>query len=116
MDVSGLRGRLTPPAETCLFRVVQEAVTNIIRHSEARSAHIELRRANGVVSLLVTDDGKGFDFGQVMQSPDPSRALGLAGMQERVSVLGGHLAVDSAPGRGTRVQATIRIEPERARP
>jgi signal transduction histidine kinase len=115
MDVSGLRGRLAPPVETCLFRVVQEAVTNIIRHSEAKSAHIELRRANGVVSLLVADDGRGFDFGQVMQSPDPSRALGLAGMQERVSVLGGRLEVDSAPGRGTRVQATIRIEPERAR-
>lgn len=110
METSGLKDRLSPPVETCLFRVVQEAVTNIIRHSEASSAYIALKRDNGAVSLLVADDGKGFDFGTVTSSPDPSRALGLAGMQERVSLIGGRLTVDSAPGQGTRVRATITLE------
>ncbi len=114
MQVSGLSTRLSPPVETCLFRVTQEAVTNVIRHSGAKSARIELLRDNSVVSLLVTDDGKGFDVHRVRNSGDPAQALGLAGMEERVSLLGGQLTVESSPGRGTTVRA--RIPTEEARP
>src|SRR5207249_1483603 len=103
MDSSGLRGRLSAPIETCLFRVVQEAVTNVIRHSGATSARIELGRQNGRVSVLVADNGRGFDVRDVMASADQTRALGLAGMEERIALVGGGLEVDSAPGRGTRV-------------
>ena len=114
MQVSGMTNRLSPAVETCLFRVTQEAVTNVIRHSEAKSAHIELQQDNGVVSLLVRDDGKGFDLHQILNSLDPARALGLAGMEERVSLLGGQLTVESSPGNGTLVRA--RIPTEEGRP
>ncbi len=110
MEAIGLRERLSPSVETCLFRVVQEAVTNIIRHSEATHAQIRLRRANGAVSLVVADNGKGFDPGGLAGSPDRAAALGLAGMEERMSLIGGYLAIDSAPGRGTRVSATVELE------
>ena len=114
MDVSGFTNRLSPPVETCLFRVAQEAVTNVIRHSEAKSARIELRQDNAGVSLLMTDDGKGFEVHQIVNSSDPARALGLAGMEERVSLLGGQLTVESSPGNGTAVWA--RIPTEEGRP
>jgi signal transduction histidine kinase len=114
METSGLKRRLPPPVETCLFRVLQEAVTNIVRHSGASSARISLRHEDGEVHLLVVDDGIGFDPAEVMSSPDRTRALGLAGMQERMSLIGGRVAIDSLPGGGTRVEATLRLEPEAA--
>ncbi|MDO8614417.1 MAG: histidine kinase [Dehalococcoidia bacterium] len=114
METSGMKDRLSAPIETCLFRVVQEAVTNTIRHSEATSARIELRRTNGVVSMLVEDDGKGFDVAAVTGSLNRGRALGLAGMEERLALVGGGLTVESAPGRGTRIRATFRLDPEDA--
>jgi signal transduction histidine kinase len=110
MQASGFTRRLSPPVETCLFRVAQEAVTNVVRHSQATSARIELVRDNGFVSLLVSDDGQGFDVHQIISSSDPVRALGLAGMDERVSLLGGQLTVDSDPGNGTIVRAIIPSE------
>ncbi len=109
MEVSNMKDRLSPPVETCLFRVVQEAVTNIIRHSNAKTARIHLRRDNGVVSLSVEDDGQGFDVAEVRSSPRSDRALGLAGMEERVSLVGGELTIESAPGKGTIVRVKIDV-------
>jgi signal transduction histidine kinase len=114
MQAPRLTKRLSPSVETCLFRVAQEAVTNVVRHSEAASARIELERNNGFVSLLVADDGHGFDVHQVMNSLDPARSLGLAGMEERVSLLGGQLAVESTLGGGTTVRARIPLEDGRS--
>jgi signal transduction histidine kinase len=107
MQVAGLSNRLDPSLETSLFRVAQEAVTNIVRHSDASSARIELRRHNGCVSLLVKDNGQGFNIREIRESSDPARALGLAGMEERVSLLGGQLTVRSRPGKGTVVRAKV---------
>ncbi len=114
IQVAGLSDRLAPPVEICLFRVAQEAVTNVVRHSGAHAARIELKRENGFVSLLVRDDGHGFDVDEISNSADPGRALGLAGMEERVSLLGGRLAVESAPGSGTTVSARIPVEGSRS--
>lgn len=116
LETSGLRDRLPAPIETCIFRVVQEAVTNIVRHAEAKSARIHLRREERSVSLVVEDDGRGFDVVEVMNSQDKTRALGLAGMEERVSLIGGDFVVDSAPGQGTRIRATIPLESEGREP
>ncbi len=110
LTTSGLKGRLPPPVEICIFRVVQEAVTNIVRHSGARSARIQIEREHARVSLVVEDDGLGFDVAAVMGSGDRARALGLAGMEERVALLGGELVVESAPGQGTRIRAEIPLE------
>jgi signal transduction histidine kinase len=115
MEVSNMKDRLSPPVETCLFRVVQEAVTNIIRHSNAKTARIHLGRRDGVVSLSVEDDGQGFDVAEVRASPRSDRALGLAGMEERVSLVGGELTIESAPGKGTIVRAKIDVTSESSR-
>jgi signal transduction histidine kinase len=98
--------------ETSIFRVVQEAVTNIVRHAEAKTARIQLEHEDERVSVLIEDDGRGFDLRQVLNSPDRARALGLLGMEERISLLGGTLSVESAPGEGTRVRAEIPLEEE----
>lgn len=87
---------------TCLYRVVQEALTNISRHSGARHAKLTLALNNNAVVATVTDDGKGFDV------HSPKRAgLGLLGMEERVRELGGTIYFSSSPGRGTSVEIRL---------
>jgi signal transduction histidine kinase len=87
---------------TCIYRVVQEALQNSARHAGAKRVRIGLRKAAQSVSLEVQDDGKGFTVTR-------SRGLGLLGMEERVSQLGGSLRVQSEPGRGTTVTAELPI-------
>lgn len=98
--------RLPPAVETTVFRVAQEAMTNAARHSHAGVVTVSLVRAEGQVQLLVADDGVGFDPGAVLPPPD-RRRLGIAGMEERVALLGGTLRITSAPGRGTTVTMTV---------
>jgi signal transduction histidine kinase len=90
------------PAEyaTCIYRVVQEALNNTVRHSGARTARVDLERNGRGVRVRVTDDGHGFD-------PKRARGLGILGMGERVKRLGGTFTIDSAPGRGTTVTAEL---------
>ncbi len=98
--------RLPSAVETTVFRVAQEAITNVARHSQARVASISLVRSDETITLQVTDDGVGFIVGALMVSPD-RRRLGIAGMRERVALLGGTLELTSSPGRGTTVTMTI---------
>ncbi len=94
--------RLATEAETTLYRVIQEALTNVIKHAGAERVSILLQRKNSAVVAVVEDDGSGFD-------PASTRAdaLGLAGMRERVSLAGGRLQVESTPGSGTTVVAEV---------
>ena len=94
--------RLPTEAETTLYRVIQEALTNIVKHSAASRVSILLQRKNSSVVAVVEDDGNGFD-------PRETRAdaLGLAGMSERLSLAGGRLQVESSPGAGTTVVAEV---------
>lgn len=94
--------RLPSEAETTLYRVIQEALTNIIKHSAASRVSILLQRKNGAVVAVVEDDGNGFDPSDTR--PD---SLGLAGMSERVSLAGGRLQVETSPGSGTTVVAEM---------
>ena len=97
-----------PRAESLIFRVAQEAVTNAVRHAEANRIELSLRRTGDRVALRVRDDGRGFD-------PDASEAgVGIGGMRDRLALLGGELALSSAPGRGTTVEASLRTVPEGA--
>lgn len=89
----------------CVYRVVQEALNNCSKHAGAKRAKVTLRRVPGQLQVVVEDDGKGFDAERV-------RGLGLIGMHERVSQLGGELKVDSHPGRGTRVSADLPLPGE----
>jgi len=96
--------RLASHTEVALFRIVQEAVNNVARHSGAGHARIEVRFDNAMVRVVVTDDGKGFDVAGVLDpSATVSESVGLLGMQERVNLLGGRLAISSTPGVGTSI-------------
>ena len=86
--------------KTCIYRVVQEALHNCVQHSGARHVKITVDQEPGHLELSVEDDGKGFDARE-------ERGMGLLGMQERVSYLGGSLTVDSAPGRGTVLRVAL---------
>ena len=95
--------RLAGPMETALFRIVQEAVNNVIRHAQAQHVGVTLGRSRERITLQVVDDGQGFDA----QLPRSGRHVGLWSMRERVEQLGGQFEVRSAPGRGTVVTAVI---------
>jgi two-component system, NarL family, sensor histidine kinase DevS len=97
-----LGGRLPAEIETALYRIVQEALTNVVKHAEARHVSIVLTRKNGAVAALIEDDGRGFQPGA-----DDAAGLGLVGMNERVALLGGRLTVESTSGAGTTVVAEV---------
>jgi PAS domain S-box-containing protein len=85
------------------FRVAQEALTNVLRHAGAQHVWIELSQSDGILELVVRDDGVGFDVTTTCERAASHGHLGLLGMKERVEILGGHLEVDSKPGLGTRI-------------
>ena len=104
LQISGERQRLDPLIETVLFRVVQEAITNVSRHADTKTAEVNLQFAPDKVILKVYDTGKGFDAGTIQSSPP---GWGLAGMQERVESVSGELQIKSAPDAGTEVEVII---------
>jgi signal transduction histidine kinase len=91
---------LPDAVRTCVYRVVQEALNNVSRHSGARSAVVSVQQTEGSIVLTVKDDGSGFE-------PAKTRGLGLLGMEERVRQLGGRLEIESQPGHGTLLRATL---------
>jgi signal transduction histidine kinase len=93
--------RLDPEIERTLYRVIQESLTNVMKHADAGSVRLELEEAEGWLNVSVVDDGRGFDPTQM------SAGFGLFGMQDRVGLVGGRLSVDSTPGGGTTVRAEI---------
>lgn len=93
--------RLPAHTELALYRVVQEALTNIARHAHAAQASVHLEERAGLLHLTIRDDGRGFDVNAVMNSEE--RGLGLHGIQERVELIGGKLMLESAEGLGTRL-------------
>jgi signal transduction histidine kinase len=92
--------------ETAVYRIVQEALTNVVRHAQASSVSIVVAQSNGAVRAVIEDDGVGFAPGAVRDG-----ALGLVGMRERANLLGGRLDVQSAPGRGTTLIVELPLEP-----
>jgi PAS domain S-box-containing protein len=99
--------RFPETLEIPLYRIIQEALTNMRKHAGARRVRVELRRVNGEVRLLVSDDGKGFDPAAAPLESGPGERVGLVGMHERVGALGGTLEIDSRPGAGTSLAAAI---------
>jgi len=87
----------------CVYRVLQEALRNVVRHSGASSARVELTGTGDSLQLVVSDAGRGFDS----SASGGAHGLGLLSMRERVSLLNGHIAVQSRPGEGTRVAVTV---------
>jgi PAS domain S-box-containing protein len=103
IDLGPLPALIAKDAALCLFRVAQEALTNAARHAQATTAAVKLRETDGGLLLAVSDDGVGFD----PEHPAEGRRLGLASMHERVGLVQGTLAIQSAPGRGTTITAWV---------
>ncbi len=108
-EIAGLDERLPVEVETAVFRVVQEALMNVVRHAGAETVLVQMERADGRLEIEVEDDGRGFDTGSVMTPDSSGRGLGLLGIRERVELLGGKVTIDSAPGKGTRVAVSVPI-------
>ena len=98
---SRIRDRLPPDVETALYRIVQEALTNVVKHAQANAVSIVLTSKAGAVTALIEDDGRGFSHG------GSGEGLGLLGMAERLALLGGRLKVESRPGGGTTIVAEV---------
>lgn len=91
---------------TTIFRIVQEALTNITRHAAATRASVTIEETEREIRLAVSDDGRGFD------ATVPKKTFGLLGMHERITLLGGRLEIDSVPGQGTRISGTLPLPVE----
>ena len=95
--------RLAREVETTLYRVAREALTNVFRHARARRVSVLLQRRADRVSLIVEDDGCGFDAAARLGASASQDKLGLLGMQERATLAGGSVEIESSPGAGTTV-------------
>jgi signal transduction histidine kinase len=102
---------LSKDGEIGLFRIVQESLNNILKHSGASTIHIELKKTDNVLQLLVEDNGRGMQADQPHQRS--RQGLGLNSMQERARILGGQLHIESSPGKGTQVLLKIPIPENR---
>ena len=108
VDIAGAEQALDEAAKIATFRIIQEALNNVIRHADAREVSISLRYAQEGVRASVSDDGCGFDLDRLRRTQASSRPpLGLAGMQERAALLGGAVTVKSQPGEGTVIDAFV---------
>lgn len=114
IDLTAFRGveSVGSAKRIVLYRIVQEALTNVARHSRATRVRVAITAAPGAVQLEVTDNGKSFQVGKVFLAKSNKR-LGLLGMKERVEMVGGTLAIESDPATGTIVRATIPFNPKK---
>lgn len=110
IDVAYTRGklprRIAPEVALCIYRIAQESLWNIAKHSGAQAATVQLCGSRAEIELTVTDTGAGFD----PKEAERRRGLGLVSMQERLNLLGGRLTIDAAPGRGTRIHAHVPLK------
>ncbi len=106
-------GRLNPLVETAVYRIVQEALTNVARHSRAAHASIRLRRRRDALVCSVRDDGGGFDPRRLERASRGPRGLGLLGVRERLDALGGGLQIFSSPEEGTELLVTVPLRRRR---
>jgi PAS domain S-box-containing protein len=108
LEVSGLAGKaVAPDAGTAIYRIVQEALTNVVKHAAAERVSIIVKPTHAGVRLIVEDDGCGFDPATALKRARMDSRLGIAGMRERATLTGGTIAVESEPGSGTTIYVTI---------
>ena len=110
--------RLAREVETTLYRIARAALTNVFRHAGAKRVSVLLQRRADHVSLIVEDDGRGFDATAMLRAPATQGKLGLLGMQERATLAGGSVEIESSPGAGTTVfvRLPLAFEPEPPKP
>jgi len=98
---------LAPEVQIAVFRIAQEAITNVVRHARAARVDIAIRFRAGAVAVEIADDGRGFSVEEMLSSRETDRGLGLLGMKERAELLDGRLVIESHPGAGTRIAFEI---------
>jgi PAS domain S-box-containing protein len=103
-------GKLPSEIETVCFRLAQEALTNIVRHANAKHVRIDLSLANDEIHLSIKDDGQGFDLQHAHKQMMLGKSFGLLGMKERVALVGGDLDIESVPGCGTELRAKLPLQ------
>lgn len=118
LELGEFERRLDPDLETTLYRVLQEALTNIARHARARNIHLRLQCTPTEIIAYVEDDGVGFDVAAVLDHDRHIGGAGLLGMRERIALMGGALTVVSEPGVGTRLYIAVPYDetPRQERP
>lgn len=104
LSVEGMAGRVPVHIEVTCFRVAQEALTNVAKYARAKTIDLALRRQDEEVTLIIQDDGVGFDVPSARRRAQGGESVGLLGMEERVRLAGGSLVISSAPGEGTRLE------------
>ena len=97
---------------TALFRVAQEALTNVTRHAQATTVQVSITQIPGAIRMDVSDNGKSFEVGKTHLAKNNKR-LGLVGMRERIEMVGGNLTIESTPGKGTTVRTEIPFIPKK---
>jgi signal transduction histidine kinase len=108
VSISGNEPAVEDTAKIATFRIIQEALNNVIRHAEARNATVSLEFSENGMRMRIQDDGSGFDLDRLQQRQSANRPpLGLAGMRERAALLGGALDIQAAPGAGTLIEAFV---------
>lgn len=110
LETSGLHKRLPATVETTLYRFFQEALSNIVKHAEADQVTIKLRQSDGLFEGEISDNGRGFDAANITRDNNSPHGLGLQGMHERISQVGGTLEINSAIGKGTRILVRIPLQ------
>ena len=101
--------RLPPHIETTLYRVILEALNNILKHARARRVSLVLEYRQGRLLAILEDDGCGFKVEEALNAPTAERRLGLTGMRERIESVGGKLDIESSPDAGTTLVARIPV-------
>ncbi len=107
LEVEALDERLDPDLETLVFRLIQEALTNVLRHAGVDRARVAVRRSGETLELRVADAGRGFDSQAVLAGGAAGEGSGLRGMRDRLELFGGNLELASAPGEGTLISAVV---------
>ena len=107
LALESLEERLDPDVETLVFRLVQEALTNVLRHAGVDRATVTVSLGDGLLALQVSDRGRGFDAGAALAGHGTATGSGLRGMRDRLELFGGRLELTSEPGEGTLVSAVV---------
>ena len=104
-------GRYNAELETNLYRIVQEALNNILKHADAKSVNVLLEERDDLLILIIEDDGDGFKPDSARRNGSSGKGLGLIGMRERTALLGGTLEIETRPGEGTTIYARVPVRP-----
>lgn len=115
-EIGDIDGLFSPEGEINFYRIVQESLNNILKHSAAATARIRIERTDGRLTMRIEDDGRGFDSRRSTENAASARGFGLTGLGERARILGGRFDCASAPGHGTRLTFDIPLPTQHERP